>query len=69
MYISLIGKLPTPLDATGFSVCTQLEDWKQVIRPCSDWLVAYLSCVGDNDVGVDGGCVVLRVSTAKKQRF
>jgi hypothetical protein len=21
---------------------------EQVIRPCSDWLVAYLSCVGDH---------------------
>ncbi len=59
MYISLIGKLPTPLDDTGFSICTQLEERKQVIRPCFDWLVAYLSRVGDNDVGVDGGCVVL----------
>ncbi len=48
LYRSLIGKMPTPLHDTGFSVCTQLEEREQVIRPCSDWLIAYLSCVGDN---------------------
>ncbi len=32
LYSSLISKLPTPLDDSGFSVCTQQEEREQVIR-------------------------------------
>jgi hypothetical protein len=32
-------------------------------------VLSYLSRVGDDDVGVDGGCVVLRVRAATATRY